>query len=92
MTGPEGFTIFGELLSGEMVLGEKIAVPLQSGGLFEGEIVCFTESFDEWLGLPFFERLSTSSIEGPFCIQVFRRPETDDILVPGVATLGESAR
>lgn len=88
-TGPEGVTIFGELVSGEMALGEKIALPLRSACQFEGEILRFTESFKEWVGLPFYDMLSTSSISEPFCIHVYRRPETDDILVPGVASLGE---
>src|SRR5579859_6113105 len=35
---PEGVTILGELVSGEMALGEKITLPLRSGCQFE-EIV-----------------------------------------------------
>jgi len=88
-TGPEGVTIFGELVSGEMGLGDKIAMPLRSGGHFEGEILRFTETFEGWTGLPFYQKLSTSSISGPFCIEVYRRPEPDDILVPGIASLGD---
>ncbi len=88
-TGPEGVTILGELVSGEMALGEKIVLPLRSGCQFEGEILRFTESFGRWLGLPFYDELSTSSISGSFCIEVYGRPATDDILVPGVASLGE---
>ena len=88
-TGPEGFTIFGELVSGEMALGEKIMVPLRSGRQFEGEIIRFTESIEEWLGLPFYDKLSTSSLGVPFCGHVYRRPEADDIVVPAVASFSE---
>lgn len=85
-SGPDDLTLLGRLLEGEIGLEDTIVLPTASGLLFVGRIIRFHESFQDWLGLPFYDKLTPESVGEPFCIAVLGHPPLQDIAVPGLAT------
>jgi len=79
----EGITLLGHLVDGDLKLGDQIFVPLTNESMICGEVVRFTESFDDWLGLPFYDRVGPETCGGEFCVEIFGVSEA--IQCPGVA-------
>ena len=83
--GPEDMVIRGKLISGSISLMDEISLTSSSDKPFSGSVSRFTESFDDWLGLPFYEVLSDDDVEDDFCIVVQGRP-LSGVILSGVAT------
>ena len=82
----EGVSIQGKLVDGELCLGDSIYLRTESGDFFEGEVVRFVESFDDWLGLPFYDKVSAdNSDSGAFCVEVHFENPQGKIVCPGSA-------
>ena len=69
--GEEGVTLLGCLSEGEIHLGDQIELINADGTPAHGEVFRFSESFSDWLALPFYEYVSAVSCSGDFCIEVF---------------------
>ena len=81
--GEEGVTLLGCLSEGEIHLGDQIELTNADGTLARGEVLRFSESFSDWLALPFYEYLSPVSCSGDFCIEVIG--QFASLQSPGVA-------
>ena len=79
----EGISIQGKLIDGELCLGDPIWLRTESGDFLEGEVLRFVESFDDWLELPFYDKVSADS--GSFCVEVHFVNPQGKIVCPGSA-------
>ena len=79
----EGVTLLGRLVEGDLKLGDLITIPLTNESTICSEVTRFTESFDDWLGLPFYEQVDPETCEGDFCVEIFG--VSGSIQCPGVA-------
>ena len=82
-------TFFGKIQHGVVKIGDMVAIGYDGGKIEIGEVLRFTEEFDTWLGLPFYNRLNIDSIEGQFCIEVLG---IDTSSIPKSGLLKDSAK
>lgn len=80
--GSEGISVQGSLVKGELCISDSIYLNTKSGELIKGEVVRFVESFDDWLGLPFYDKVVSDS-DGVFCVELILERSTEDIMCPG---------
>ena len=67
--GSEGISVQGSLVEGELSISDSIYLSTKSGKLVKGEVVRFVESFDDWLGLPFYDKV-VSDRDEVFCVEL----------------------
>jgi hypothetical protein len=79
--------IWGRLRTGELNLGDEIILPERGGdGAFLGRVARFTDSFYEWMGMPFYDRVSCHPVSHfCVCIGFSRLPDIRQIACPGIA-------
>lgn len=81
-----GLVLFGQLVHGTINTGVSILIQTTQSDPYLGTVVRFTETLDDWSGLPFYNTLHAGECTRPFCIAVQGRPQQQTILVPGIAT------
>lgn len=86
--GDYQIAIMGGLKEGTIELGDRIALNT-TAGIEVGYVARFAESFYEWFGMPFYNKLTTEYAGvDPFCICIGFEFEPPEFVCPGIATLG----
>jgi len=80
--GSEGISVRGSLVEGGLSISDSIYLNTKSGELIKGEVVRFVESFDDWLSLPFYDKV-VSDRDEVFCVELILEESTEDIMCPG---------
>ena len=74
---------FGKVVSGALSLSDTVLVPVVGGDSIPTTICRFTEDFtQEWLGLPFYERVTPDSIGDAFCVCLSGAPLAGALISP----------
>ncbi len=87
--GDQQWALLGRLTAGQVQLNDPILLPTKTGGVVGGYVVRFAESFSEWCGLPFYNRLTPEMMPDAFCLCVGGLPADSPIICPGVARSAE---
>ena len=59
--------LLGRITKGRIAMGDSILVPTANGPI-TGTVNQFWETFDDWLGLPFYTALTPEALPDQFCI------------------------
>ena len=86
----EQCNIFGRLTRGRIAVGDAIELRTPSGVRLRGKVVRFMESITNWEGLPFYDVLSSETMQSAFCIVVALVSGDHEMESPGVASSVEA--